>query len=81
MGVAGMKEHTPRGCSGVHLRGVCFGGREMVGAYDEHGAAHEGPAVYNAGGHTKKPSTVPVCVEKFTPILYKGRGSAAYSLA
>ena len=40
-----------------------------------------GPAVYNAGGHTKKPSTVPVCVEKFTPILYKGRGSAAYSLA
>ena len=42
MGVAGMKEHTPRGCGGVHLRGVCFGGRETVGAYDEHGAAHEG---------------------------------------
>ena len=42
MGVAGMKEHTPRGCGGGHLRGVCFGGRETVGAYDEHGAAHEG---------------------------------------
>ena len=30
---------------------------------------------------TRNSSTVPVWVEKFTPILYKGRGSAAYAVA